>query len=382
MNSSTRSVSEGDRPNTPPFGSPMKRASSLTLRVSESIKHWFAERLPITGVQLAELTNEPVPAHLRRWWFCLGGTPAYLFVIQIVTGILLAFYYQPSPQTAYQSIDTITNEVAFGWYIRGMHKWAATLMIAAVILHQMRVYFTGAYRKPREINWMVGMCLLLCTLIIGFTGYSLVFEQLSFWGATVAANICDTVPYVGILAKRMLLAGDSYNDNTLSRFFILHAAVLPGLMILLIGIHVAILRLQGVSELRFENEPADAPKHFDFFPDHFYTELIVGLTLMIVLSVLATVLPVTLGPKADPLTTPEVIKPEWWFYVSFRWLKLFSGTFAVLSTGFIVFVMFAWPFIDGVIRKRTRFTEASVWIGIVGVFLLVGLTVWEAVVEH
>ena len=347
-----------------------------------AIKHWFAQRLPITGVQLAELTNEPVPAHLRHWWFCLGGTPAYLFVVQIVTGILLAFYYQPSPQTAYQSIDAITNEVAFGWYIRGMHKWAATLMIAAIILHQMRVYFTGAYRQPREINWMVGMCLLLCTLIVGFTGYSLVFEQLSFWGATVAANICDTVPYLGVIAKRMLLAGDSYNDNTLSRFFILHAAVLPGLMIMLIGIHVAILRLQGVSELRFENEPADAPKHFDFFPDHFYTELIIGLTLMIVLSVLATVLPVTLGPKADPLTTPEVIKPEWWFYVSFRWLKLFSGTFAVLSSGFIVFVMFAWPFIDSEIRKRTRFTEASVWIGIVGVFLLVGLTVWEAVVEH
>ena len=108
----------------------------------------------------------------------------------------------------------------------------------------------------------------------------------------------------------------------------------------------------------------------------------VALTLLIVLSVLATVLPVGLGPQADPLTTPEVIKPEWWFYVSFRWLKLFSGTFAVLSTGFIVFVMFAWPFIDGWIRKHTRFTEASVWIGIVGVFLLVGLTVWEAVVEH
>jgi quinol-cytochrome oxidoreductase complex cytochrome b subunit len=347
-----------------------------------AIKRWFAERLPVTGVQLQELTNEPVPSHLRHWWFCLGGTPAYLFVVQIVTGILLAFYYQPSPQTAYQSIDAITNQVAFGWYIRGMHKWAATLMIAAVILHQMRVYFTGAYRQPREINWLVGMCLLQCTLIVGFTGYSLVFEQLSFWGATVAANICDTVPYVGVFAKRMLLAGETYNDNTLSRFFILHAAVLPGLMILLIGIHVAILRLQGVSEFRFENEPPETPQHFDFFPDHFYTELIIGLILMIVLSVLATVLPVTLGPQADPLTTPEVIKPEWWFYVSFRWLKLFSGTFAVLSTGFIVFVMFAWPFIDGWIRKRTRFTEASVWVGIVGVFALIGLTVWEAVVEH
>jgi len=350
--------------------------------VVSAIKHWFAERLPISGVQLAELTNEPVPNHLKRWWFCLGGTPAYLFVVQIVTGILLALYYQPGSQTAYESIHTITHQVSYGWYIRSVHKWAATLMIAAVILHQMRIYFTGAYRKPRELNWMVGMCLLLCTLTIGFTGYSLVFEQLSYWGATVAANICDTVPYFGVYAKRLLLAGDTYNEQTLPRFYILHAAVLPAVMIGLLVIHIGILRLQGISEMRFEDEPDDESKTFNFFPDHLYTELIVGLVLMILLSVLATCLPVDLGPKADPLTTPEVIKPEWWFYVSFRWLKLFSGTFAVLSSGFIVFLMFVWPFIDGWIRKKTRYAEASVWIGIVGVFLLVGLTVWEAVVEH
>jgi quinol-cytochrome oxidoreductase complex cytochrome b subunit len=350
--------------------------------VVSAVRNWFSERLPITGVQLAELTNEPVPNHLKRWWFCLGGTPAYLFVVQIVTGILLAFYYQPGSHTAYESINTITNEVSYGWYIRSVHKWAATLMIAAVILHQMRVYFTGAYRQPREINWMVGMCLLLCTLIIGFTGYSLVFEQLSYWGATVAANICDTIPYLGVFAKRLLLAGETYNEQTLPRFFILHAAVLPATMIGLLVIHVGILRLQGISEFRFADDNDDNAKTFDFFPDHFYTEVLVGLVLMILLSVLATILPVELGPKADPLTTPEVIKPEWWFYVSFRWLKLFSGTFAVLSSGLIVFTMFAWPFIDGWIRKHTKYTEASVWIGIVGVFLLVGLTVWEAIVAH
>ncbi|MCH7685448.1 MAG: cytochrome bc complex cytochrome b subunit [Planctomycetes bacterium] len=348
----------------------------------QTIAGWFRERLPISTAQLAELTNEPVPNHLRRWWFCLGGTPAYLFVVQIVTGIMLAFYYQPAPSTAYESVRHITEEVSYGWYFRSVHKWAATLMIAAVILHQMRVYFTGAYRKPREINWMIGMCLLLCTLLVGFTGYSLVFEQLSYWGATVAANICDTVPLVGGFLKRMLLAGDAYNEQTLPRFFILHAAVLPVTMIVLLAIHIGILRLQGVTEFQFEDEPPDEPRTFNFFPDHFYTELIIGLVLMILLSVLATVLPATLGPRADPLTTPEVIKPEWFFYVSFRWLKLFSGTFAVLSSGFIVFIMFVWPFIDAWIRKRTKYDEASVWIGIVGVLLIIGLTVWEAVVEH
>jgi hypothetical protein len=114
------------------------------------------------------------------------------FVVQIVTGILLAFYYQPSPATAYESVRYITEEASYGWYLRGLHKWGATLMIAAVVLHQMRVFFTGAYRRPRELNWMVGMTLLVCTLMLGFTGYSLVFEQLSYWGATVGANISDT----------------------------------------------------------------------------------------------------------------------------------------------------------------------------------------------
>ena len=347
-----------------------------------SVASWLGDRLPVSGRQFRELTNEPVPYHLKRWWFALGGTPAYLFVVQIFTGILLAFYYESSPSTAYQSVEFITREVSFGWYIRSVHKWAATLMIVAVILHQIRVFFTGAYRKPREINWIVGMCLLICTLLTGFTGYSLVFEQLSYWGATVGANISDTIPVIGTFLKRMMLAGDEYNQATLSRFFVLHAAILPVTIVVLIAVHITIIRLQGVTEFRFSDEEENVPKTFNFFPDHLYTELIIGLILMIVLSALATVLPAALGPVADPLQTPEVIKPEWFFYVAFRWLKLFSGTAAVLSMGFIVFTMFAWPFIDGWIRKHTRFKEASVWIGIAAVVAIVSLTLWEAFARH
>lgn len=347
-----------------------------------AIAKWLGERLPISGDQLKELTNEPVPHHLKRWWFALGGTPAYLFVIQIFTGILLAFYYTASAGSAYESVRYITEEAAFGWYVRSIHKWAATLMIAAVILHQMRVFFTGAYRKPREINWIVGMFLLACTLGLGFTGYSLVFEQLSFWGATVGANMADTVPVIGGFVKQMMLAGESYNSRTLSRFFVIHAAILPTLIVMLLVVHIGIIRLQGVTEFQFKDEVGDKPKTFSFFPDHVYMELIIGLILMVVLSALATIAPATMGLPANPLETPEVIKPEWFFYVVFRWLKLFSGTAAILSTGFIVFTMFAWPFIDEQIRKRTRFNEASVWIGIIAVFLIVGLTVWEAVAAH
>ena len=347
-----------------------------------TLARWFGERVPVSAGTLRELTNEPVPYHLKRWWFALGGTPAYLFVVQIVTGILLAFYYEASTATAYDSVRFITEEAAYGWYLRSVHKWAATLMIAAVVLHQMRVFFTGAYRKPRELNWIVGMFILLCTLLLGFTGYSLVFEQLSFWGATVGANIADTLPVAGGFLKNMLLAGETYNDHTLARFFVIHAAVLPAVLVGLIAVHVVLVRLQGVTELQFEHDSKDQPATFNFFPDHLYTELIIGLVLMILLSTLATILPATLGPPADPLATPDVIKPEWFFYVAFRWLKLFSGTTAVLSLGFIVFIMFGWPFIDAWIRRRTRFADASFWIGVAAVIVLVGLTVWEALVEH
>ncbi len=226
------------------------------------------------------------------------------------------------------------------------------------------------------------MFLLVCTLMTGFTGYSLVYEQLSFWGAKVGANISDQIPYVGGFLKLMMLGGEDYNENTLSRFFILHAAVLPATIVGLLVVHITLIRLQGITEFRFEDEPETAKKTFNFFPDHLYTELMIGLVLMILLSVLATVLPATMGPPADPNVTPEVIKPEWFFYVVFRWLKLFSGTVAVLSSGFIFFVMFAWPFIDAWVRRRWPKSELSVWIGIVGVFAILALTVWEAAVAH
>ena len=209
--------------------------------------------LPIDWGQVQEITNEPVPGHIKRWWFALGGTPAYLFMIQITTGILLSFYYVPSPDHAYESVRNITNTVPFGWFIRSIHKWAANLMIITVLLHMCRVFFSCGFRHPRQLNWIIGCGLLLGTLGLGFTGYALVYEQLSYWGVTVAAGLVEVTPVIGDTLAAFMLGGEEINENTLTRMYNLHVGMMPVTMIVLIGMHIAMLRLHGVSDLSFED---------------------------------------------------------------------------------------------------------------------------------
>ena len=306
---------------------------------------WLQERLPVTGDQL-RTDQRAVPNHLKRWWFALGNTPAYLFVVQIVTGILLAFYYVPEPGKAYDSVRYITDEVAFGWFIRGVHKWSSNLMIVAVVLHALRVFITGAYRRPRELNWVIGSAILGVVLLFGFTGYSLVYEQLSYWGTTVGANISSSVPLVGGFMKRMLLGGDVYNERTLSRLYIIHAAIMPALTTALIAVHIAVIRMQGVTELKFEDEPPGKPGYFSFFPDHLYTEIIAGLVLMIVLAALDR-------PACDARTRRSARRRKSSSpVVLLRHLPLArSSRGRSSSMGFIVFTMYVWPFVDALIRR-------------------------------
>src|SRR5499427_1007673 len=243
-----------------------------------SFRTWLKERIPVSIEALAAAGNEPIPGHLKVWWFALGGTAAMLFFGQIATGLLLCVYYQPTPERAWESVRYITAQVPYGWWIRSLHKWGANLMIVAVSLHLMRVFFSGAYRKPREVNWFIGVTLFLLTLVLGFTGYSIVYEQLSYWGATVAANITEAVPWVGRGLARTLRGGEQIGAPTLSRFFILHAAVLPALVLILFAAHVALVRIHGVSEFPLRNQPR--PPTYPFIPDHLLKELATGLALL------------------------------------------------------------------------------------------------------
>lgn len=341
----------------------------------------LGELLPVDWELIRHAGAEPVPYHLKKWWFALGGTPMYLFLVQLVTGIMLTFYYVPSTEEAFQSVAAITYQVRFGWFIRSLHMWSANLMIVAVFLHMFRVFFTRAYRHPRQLNWMVGFLLLGTTLTFGFTGYSLVFEQLSFWGATVATNLAEAVPLVGGWLGYFMRGGPEVGEETLTRFFILHIGILPTAILALLAAHVYLIRTHGVTEYRFEDEELPPAKRtFRFFPEHVTTELAIGVFLMYALTLLALVFPAGLGEPADPTETPEHIKPEWYFYFNFRLLKLFSLQTSVVLTMIVGAVVFFWPFIDGWIERRTKHADAIVvTLGVLGVVGFLILTVWEAI---
>ncbi len=338
------------------------------------------EMFPVNWELVRHAGAEPVPYHLKKWWFCLGGTVMYLFVVQVLTGIFLSFYYVPSPDHAYASVERITHEVRFGWYIRSLHMWSSNLMIIAMFLHLLRVYFTGAYRKPRQLNWCIGFALLGVTLTFGFTGYSLLYEQLSFWGATVACNLAEAVPLIGPQIGYFLRGGPEVGESTLTRFFILHIGLLPTLAFVLVGLHILLVRLHGVTELHFEGEKVpESERHFRFFPEHATTELLIGVLLMYLLTILALIWPARLGEQADPSVTPAHIKPEWYFYFNFRLLKLTSLKLSVVLTMALGGIAFFWPFIEEWLQRRFRLPDfVPVLLGVIGFLGFLLLTVWEA----
>ncbi len=346
----------------------------------EDLRQRLAELFPFDWELLRHAGSEPVPFHLKKWWFCLGGTPMYLLIVQVVTGVMLAVYYVPSPDHAYASVATITEDVSFGWFIRSLHKWSSNFMIIAVFLHMLRVYFTRAYRHPRQLNWMIGLALLGVTLTFGFTGYSLVYEQLSFWGATVGCNLAEATPLIGPWIGQLMRGGPEVGAATLTRFYVLHVGILPLLVFVLVSLHVLLIRLHGVTELQFVGEKVTAKgRFFRFWPEHVTTELLIGVLLMYLLTLLALVFPAGLGPPADPSVTPQHIKPEWYFYSQFRLLKLTSLKLGVALSGLLGAIALFWPFIDSWIEKRNKHVDHIVTaVGVVAFLGFLLLTLWEA----
>ena len=343
-------------------------------------KNWFKDRIEIDVEEIKGAINEPVPKYLKGLWFCLGGTPLICIVIQFVTGVMLMFYYIPDQQTAYESVKFISEEVRFGWLIRGIHHVSAQVMIASLFLHMARVYFTESYRKPREITWMFGVVLMGISLGLGFTGYSLVFDQLSYWATVVGTNIAGATPIIGHYLLIFMRGGEEVTQNTLTRFFVFHVALLPGILMLALVVHIFFVRCQGLhydeSDIQDEKERSFYP----FFPDHMLNEVAIFLVLLASFTVYIYFFPPLLGEPFNPNVTPEHIKPEWYFFGVFRYLKLVSYQVGILGNLFVGMCLLFWPFMDELFekvlgKKKAKFIRYA--LGMIFVMLWAVFTVWE-----
>ena len=207
---------------------------------------WIDERYNIVEPTL-EILKKPVPLFATRWMYCLGGITFLLFVILCITGLMLAFYYKPTPEEAYASIQFIESEVRFGFAIRAIHHWSANGMVVMVVAHMLRVFITGAFKPPRELNWVNGTLLGLFTLGFGLTGYLLPWDQRAYWATTVATEIAGGVPQIGDIALVFMRGGWDVTAITLSRFYAVHVLILPVAMIILMGLHFLMIRRQGIA---------------------------------------------------------------------------------------------------------------------------------------
>lgn len=219
--------------------------------MAEKIFEWLDERLGLEAIYGAVLDRK-VPK--VNWWFTLGSASLFLFVMQGITGIFLTMYYVPDPTKAYDSIEYIMNGLAFGWLIRGIHHWGASLMVLVVFLHMLRTFFYGAYKYPREMTWITGVLLLLLTLGMGFTGYLLPWNQRAFWATTVGTAIAGSVPFVGDFILKVLRGGPDLSALTLTRFFSAHIWMLPAALAGLIGVHMYLIIRLGISHVPEEDE--------------------------------------------------------------------------------------------------------------------------------
>src|SRR5512145_2462618 len=212
----------------------------------ETFKNWLDERLSVSTLAQAAQKKE-VPLHRHSIWYYFGGMTLFLFVVQVVTGILLLLYYRPSAENAFESVQFIMTEVKFGWLIRSIHSWSANLMILTLFIHMFSVYFMHAYERPREITWVSGVVLLLLSVCFGFSGYLLPWNEVSFFATKVGTDIAGVVPVVGKTMLRFLRGGDDVTGATLTRFFGFHVAVLPAMATVFLAIHVLLVQLHGMS---------------------------------------------------------------------------------------------------------------------------------------
>jgi ubiquinol-cytochrome c reductase cytochrome b subunit len=216
-------------------------------RLITQIGEWFDRRLQLAA-PIREAAEHPVPRNTASWWYVFGSAALVVFLLQLVTGILLALIYVPSASEAWSSLQSLNHDVTLGWFIRAMHGWGSNFMVAIVLVHMVQVFLFGAYKFPRELTWIVGVFLLLMTLAMAFSGQVLRFDQDAYWGLGIGASIASRVPIAGPAIVKLMLGGPIIAGATLSRFFALHVFVIPGTLIALVSLHLLMVLKLGINE--------------------------------------------------------------------------------------------------------------------------------------
>lgn len=289
-------------------------------KLIQSTYSYFDSRFKLS--ELAQFAQKKkVPEHKHSFWYYFGGICLFLFVIQVLTGIMLLLYYSPSIDSAHESIEYIMSQVKFGWLIRSVHSWTANILVGAIFIHMFSSFFLKAYRPPRELTWISGFFLLVIFLAFGFSGYLLPWNELSFFATRVGTDIAGTIPLIGKPIKTFILGGPEVSGATISRFFWLHVAVLPLFTTVFLGIHILLVQILGMSKPM--GLPESQIKEVPFFPNFILKDSLGWMLILALIGVLCVFFPWEIGQKADPFAaTPMGIKPEWYFTFMFTTLKI------------------------------------------------------------
>ena len=318
-----------------------------------------------------------------RWRYVWGSTLTFALVVQLITGLFLWMAYSPSSQTAWESVFYIQHEMFGGWFLRGLHHYTAQAMTVLLVLHLMQVLIDGAYKAPREVNFWFGLILLQLVLGLSLTGYLLPWDQKGFWATKVATNILGIVPFVGRDLQKVIIGGTDYGHHTLTRFFALHAGLLPaGIVALLVG-HIYLFRRHGITAKEPRTKPDAA-----FWPDQVFKDAVACLAVLATVMFLIIrprlfsadgMLGAELGAPADP-SEPFDARPEWYFLYLFQFLKYFSGDTevwgAIVIPGLVMGVIFLMPVL-GKWKLGHRFNLGLLWSLMLGIGLLTYLALTE-----
>ena len=351
-------------------------------------KNWLIGRFGMeSAIDFAR--KKIVPMHKHSSWRYFGWLLLAFLVIQVATGFLLLFYYQPTPEAAHDSIVAIMTKVPHGWLIRSIHSWSATFIIACVFIHFFSTMLMKSYRLPRELVWITGIMLLLISLAMGFSGYLLTWNERSFFATKVATGLARKVSIVGEYIFYLLRGSENISGETLTRFFGLHVCILPFFLFLTTAIHIwlfysILYRRRYIKWLVPQNSPTSLEKitlsrkskQIPFFPNFFYRNMIIALAAVGITVTFAVLFPKEIGTKANPLApAPAGIKPEWYFvslfttlkYIPSRVLFIDGEIFGITVIGLVVVLLFVFPFLE----KRARRSKIKRLLTAMAIFLMI-----------